>query len=95
MTNWRKILSWKQVPRELEVGSKVRVIATPELMDRIDLSHTRIGKVFTITDIDRNRPVWSNYDICSPDCMNYIGNVNAGIEGFPYSHWRDFLEIVG
>ena len=98
MRDWRQILSWKisfDIDRDIRVGDKVKVIATPELMRVIDLSPTRIGKVFTVTHIKCSSPVWRNFLNTDPGAGAYVGNIVAGIEGFPYSHWRDFLKIVG
>jgi hypothetical protein len=37
MKNWRRTLSWKQVPQELKVGDKVEVIANIALLGDIDI----------------------------------------------------------
>jgi hypothetical protein len=89
--NWRKILSWKQVPRELKVGSKVRVIKVAGTLLR---SHW-IGVEGTILDFDPNNDSWQNIS------HKGVIKVLVGQETdstryiyFPFNFWRDYLEIL-
>ena len=102
MKNWRRVLSWKQVPRELKVGDKVRIVASIELLSGIDIEEDLSGCYGYIAKIE-SRSNWRGADVNPTVEFNYFGDI--GVQGedhegsffnylFPYSHWRDFLEVV-
>ena len=90
MTDWRTILSWKQVPREIKVGDLVKVLKVEGTL----LRPSWIGVEGVVGEIDPNRNNWEN--------RTHVGMIRVRVDAvdvirdiyFPFNFWRDYLEIV-
>jgi len=93
MNNPLYIFSW-QVQPEINVGDKVRVIAPEPLLDSIGILGEReiYSDIFTVEIIAPTETSWTSQHL--GDDAPYIGFVEAGEWAFPYSHWREFIEVV-
>lgn len=99
MNTWRKILSWRS---DIRAGDTVKVIASPELLKSIWIqmgyeNYVREGYL----KVESVNPTQDyGYTFVASPGPEYVGVVKASKgdnpQGwyFPYSHWRDFLEIV-
>jgi hypothetical protein len=93
MTNWRQTLSWKQVPREPKVGDTIRVIASDILLNMVYIDIVHAGMLMKIIVVDPS----VDYDCGSFDYLreqDFKGEIIARVVSFPYSHWKQYFEIV-
>jgi hypothetical protein len=108
MTNWRKILSYREEERFPQIDDEVEVIADDDLLNSIGVGSTnreesaivRRGDTLRILHIDPNLA----YESGLPEKADYYGVIDAHKIGFvgeatetfqyPYSHWKDFFRIV-
>ena len=97
MKNWRQILSWKQVPREIQIGDKVIFIGSLEDFRSIDIPEVSyMGLVNTVGTIIEADPGASD-NSKKNDRIQYgriIVDVGNDTWWIPYSHWRTYIKVL-
>jgi hypothetical protein len=102
MLDWRSIFSWKTVIRDIKIGDRVKIIASEILIMNIDipLSSVRPGYFGVVEGIDEDAYYGDPNGESDSNTEGYHGFVRVTTfydnENwvYPYSHWRDFLEII-